>query len=123
MKVLVHKNLHKNMWSVRNKKTRLVISHEDKVYLKDCKFIVQKAGREKVRRDKKKNVHAFIEGELISKEEAYTLMSVESFPKAVMYDPYIHDTFMSCSLKSGLEPILTAPLVFLEDVVMAIDVD
>lgn len=123
MKVLVYKNLHKNIWSVKNKKTRLVIAHEDKVYLKDCKFIVQKAGRERVRKEKKNNIHAFIEGELISKEEAYTLMSVESFPRAIIYDPYLYDTFMSCSLSSGLEPIFTSPLVFLEEVSMAIDIN
>lgn len=120
MKVLVYKNLHRGMWSVLNKKTRLVISHEEKVYLKDCKFVVRKGGRERVRREKKKNVHAFIEGTIITKDEALTLMATDSFPLSVTYDPYKYDTFMSCSIGTGLEPIFSAPLVFLEEIVIAV---
>lgn len=120
MQVQVYKNLHRGMWSILNKKTRLVIAHEEKVYLKDCKFIVRKGGRDRVRKQKKKNVHAFVEGTRITKDEAYTLMATDSFPLSVTYDPYTNDTFMSCSIGTGLEPIFDAPLVFMEEIVIAV---
>ena len=60
MKIEVYWNLHKEMFSVRHKGK--VIAHVACINVKDAKFVVQKAGRERVLREKKKNVHAFIRG-------------------------------------------------------------
>ena len=59
-KVRVYRNLHKNCLSV--KQGGIVKCHAENVVLKDCKFIVSEAGQRRVRNEKKKNVHAFVEG-------------------------------------------------------------
>jgi len=66
-KVRVYRNLHKGCISVQQ--DRLVKCHTDNVILRDFKTIVNKKGQERVRREKAKNVHAFIEGYVISHVE------------------------------------------------------
>lgn len=59
-KVFVFFNLHNNLWSIRhNGKT---IGHTDKIVLDQPEFKVSEAGRQRVIRDKKKNVHAGVSG-------------------------------------------------------------
>ena len=52
-RVYVYFNLHKKVWSVRQ--NGKVVEHTKSIMLKDCKYLVGKAGREKVLREKKKN--------------------------------------------------------------------
>ena len=59
-KVRVYRNLHKKCVSV--KQGGIVRCHATNVVLKDCKFIVSEAGQQRVRKEGRKNVHAFIEG-------------------------------------------------------------
>jgi hypothetical protein len=63
MRVEVYYNLHKKCFSIRHK--GIVISHANTVKLADVTFVVRKAGRERVLREKKKNVHAFVRGNLL----------------------------------------------------------
>ena len=56
----IYFNLHKNKYSIKCRRTGKVIMHSDRVYCGKPEFIVQPAGREKVLKDKKKNVHAFV---------------------------------------------------------------
>ena len=60
LKVDVYWNLHKKCYSVRHKGK--VIAHLNNVLLRDVEWIVQPAGRERVLREKRKNVHAFARG-------------------------------------------------------------
>ena len=62
--VYVYFNLHTELWSVRSRKTRRVLFHSAVVLLYDCEFKVSQAGRKRVLKDKRKNVHAGIAGEL-----------------------------------------------------------
>ena len=55
-KVFVYKNLHKNCWSVRQ--DGLVKAHAKCLYMWDCLFQVNQKGRERVIKEKQKNVHA-----------------------------------------------------------------
>lgn len=68
MQVFVYWNLHRKCWSVKalegGHKGR-VIAHCDKVRLVGCEFRVSEAGRQRVLREKKKNVHAGIVGRLM----------------------------------------------------------
>lgn len=69
MRVRVYKNLHKNCYSVRameGSMKGLVIAHCDNIVLKDVKYIVSQKGRERVLRERTKNVHAFVEGHIVS---------------------------------------------------------
>jgi hypothetical protein len=63
-RVEVYWNLHKNCFSYRPIGGRVI--HADSIVLKDVTFAVQPAGRERVLREKKKNVHAFVRGTLIA---------------------------------------------------------
>lgn len=93
--VEVYRNLHNGKWSIRDKKSKLIVGHADIITVHDATFKVSKAGREKVLREKKKNVHAIVEGTLIAegKDEAY------GFTRPVRYNPYKYETFM-CDGKS-----------------------
>lgn len=67
MKVFVYFNLHKKVWSIKalegDRKGR-VIGHADCVFLEDINPKVSEAGRQRVIREKRKNVHAGIVGTL-----------------------------------------------------------
>ena len=61
-RVQVYYNLHKKCLSIRYKGK--VIEHAREVTLTDARFHVQPAGRARVLREKKKNVHAYVSGKL-----------------------------------------------------------
>lgn len=88
-KVRVYFNLHKKVYSVQDRKTGLVIAHLDKLTLKDVKYNVREGGRQKVLKEKRKNVHAFIEGTICCPVE---LLKGELF--GVTYNPYKYDSFI-----------------------------
>ena len=59
-RVYVYFNLHRKCFSIRQG-TR-VVEHTNQVCLKDVRYMVQPAGRAKVLKEKKKNVHAGLSG-------------------------------------------------------------
>jgi len=86
MKVAVYYNLHKHTFSLqsRNKEDYgKVIGHTEHVILKNANYVVRKAGRNKVLQEKKKNVHAFVVGELVE-----GIVGTRYKEKAVTYNPY-----------------------------------
>jgi len=64
--VEVYRNLNNGRLSIRDAKTKLVIGHADRVKLMDVTFHVSQAGRERVLREKRKNVHAVVRGYMVS---------------------------------------------------------
>ena len=64
-RVQIYKNLHNGMWSIRCIRSKLVIAHASYAVLSDVTFKVSEAGRQRVIREGKKNVHAFAEGILL----------------------------------------------------------
>lgn len=90
MQVKVYRNLHKNCYSIQNRKSGLVVEHADNVTLLSVTFIVQPAGRERVIQTKKKNVHAFAVGDRLysNKGGFYD----DTFCK-IFYNPYKYDYF------------------------------
>lgn len=61
-------NLHKKVWSVQDYSTRRLLGHATKVNLVDVKFQVSEAGRQRVLKTGRKNVHAFVTGVLTGAE-------------------------------------------------------
>ena len=103
-RVMVYYNLHKHTFSVTYKSK--VILHADYVKLKDVEFRVRQGGKEKVRSEKQKNVHAFVIGDLLD----YCEFPCENIPneptdKVVTYNPYKYDSFV---YKDSEEPIYNA---------------
>lgn len=78
-KCSVYWNSHKKLFSVR--KNNKVIAHRKTLYLKNCDFIVNEKGRQRVIKEKRKNVHAFIVGEITNKKELNNFLEIE-------YNPY-----------------------------------
>ena len=103
-KVMVYYNLHKHTFSVTYDSK--VIMHADYVKLGDVEFRVRKGGRERVRSEKSKNVHAFVIGTLLEYCE-YPCDYIPNPPsyKIVTYNPYKHDSFV---YKNSEEPVYRA---------------
>ena len=89
-KYRVYWNLHKKVWSLQDRKTGRVRHHVTAFTLYDAKFTVRKAGQDKVRREGKKNVHAFAVGTGGLRDGIATCLS----GRPVTYNPYKHDTFV-----------------------------
>lgn len=103
-RVMVYYNLHKHTFSVRDKKR--VLLHADYVKLQNVEFRVREGGKEKVRSEKQKNVHAFVIGDLVD----YCRYPCENIPsepndKIITYNPYKYDSFV---YKNSEEPIYNA---------------
>ncbi len=99
-KIEVYRNLHKKCFSVRHKGKVVGYLHDnEQLALTNVKFVVQPAGRAKVLRENKKNVHAFVRGEYVGFEN--NLTNNLYFGKfedldfyAVSYNPYKSDKFV-----------------------------
>ena len=85
--VRVYRNLHKQVVSV--KQGGLVRCHADNVVLHLCKFIVSKAGQKRVRDEKRKNVHAYIEGLVVNPRSTDHLLPFSW--TELYYNPYKTD--------------------------------
>lgn len=89
-RVKVYRNLRKRLFSVLDKKTRRLIAHKDALVLTNVEFKISKAGQERVRRDKQKNVHAYVIGNYVGHE-----VSNAENHELVYYNPYVTDTFVT----------------------------
>jgi hypothetical protein len=103
-KVMVYYNLHKQTFSVTYDSK--VIIHADYVKLGDVEFRVRKGGRERVRLEKSKNVHAFVIGTLLDYCE-YPCDDIPNPPSdmIVTYNPYKDNSFV---YKNSEEPVYYA---------------
>ena len=102
-RVEVYRNLHNGTHSIRrNGKVVKHLQHHQSIFLKDVKFAVQPAGREKVRREGRKNVHAFVRGTVImpSTMNCTTDEFKDKMPLLVQYNPYHTDHF-GCYMLTG----------------------
>jgi len=105
LKVKVYFNLHRKLFSVVNIKTGKVIDHSYGLSLNDPEFRVQEGGRQRVLRERRKNVHAYIVGHL---DLAYNI------PREALettYNPYKYNSFV---LKYNEQPLKKAFKTFLK---------
>ena len=118
-RVAVHRNLHSKDWSIialDGPYKGLVVAHSDEVAIWGASFEVNEKGRQRVIRDRKKNVHARIVGKLGS----YHLgPNGRLWPlrKKVKYNPYIDSSFMVFDQGESLvgRPVYRAGYVLLDD--------
>ena len=61
-RVRAYYNLHRKCFSVQDYKTGLVIEHTNKLCFTNAMFVVRKSGNERVKKEGRKNVHAFVNG-------------------------------------------------------------
>ena len=93
MRVFVYYNLHRHLWSIKaleGPQKGRVVGYSHTVLLENVTGKVSQAGRMRVLRDRKKNVHAGMVGTLVHSEgEGY-------FPgfDEVTYNPYKYESFV-----------------------------
>jgi hypothetical protein len=108
-KVRVYYNLHRHCWSlvaIGGENAGRVIAHEDKVILEDVSFVVRPAGRARVLKERKKNVHAFAVGTLA--------VNAQMGCKArVTYNPFKSATFY-CAEAGPTSPVTKADVAQLD---------
>lgn len=120
MRVFVYFNLHKKCFSIKalegDRKGR-VIAHSDTVVLEGCKLLVSEAGRQRVLREKRKNVHAGVSGTWINADRAekhFEFLSMVG--RQVTYNPYKYASFV---VKATEQPIGLADVVAMKAMTMA----
>lgn len=101
-KVFVYFNLHRRLFSMKamdGPTKGKVIAHESSVLLRSPIFTVSQAGRRRVLREKRKNVHAGIVGEWIRNGEEWDAGRGMAYA-SVRYNPYENSSFVR---KDGTE--------------------
>lgn len=90
MKVKVYYNLHKKCFSVVSldgDNYGRVIDHVQEITLENARFKVSEAGRQRVLKERKKNVHAYVVGTVSKK-------TINTGVKEATYNPYKYSTFV-----------------------------
>ncbi len=128
LKVRCYWNLHRNLWSVQDAKTRRVIGHAKKVLLREVVFTVSEKGRLRVLREKRKNVHAFAVGELHgaawetpfgfgpaywTRGDAAYAAAAARLGETVTYNPYKDATFVRFERDERVPVVGAQPMALL----------
>ena len=112
-RVEVYRNLKfkdRVIYSVRDAKTGLVLGHASNLLLSRCEFVVKEAGRQRVIKEKRKNVHAWIQGSFGIIH--YGDDRIFSEGTRVSYNPYTNTHF---ELAECGEPVMGANIVFIQE--------
>ena len=132
-KVAVYRNLHNGMFSIQCREAPYygkVIAHAKVVGINNPLFVVRENGRQKVLRERKKNVHAFVVGELSMfnqghvRDEYRELVDDLSplykgqcpstmFAERIEYNPYLYDSFVFAD-HDGMSKVDSASSVFMD---------
>ena len=108
----LYRNLHTATWSLLARKPGKVVAHPQEVLVEVVRFVVQPGGTKRVRKTKKKHVHAFVRGSVIDVNvDGKALLADPSYGwRPVTYNPYVNDSFV---LADTREPISSAGWVLL----------
>ncbi len=110
-RVRVYYNLTRRCWSVMDAATRRVVGHWwGAMNLTACAFVVSQAGRARVLREGRKNVHAIIEGSIGDGSPPLTYQGGSADWWPVGYNPYKNTTFVVKG-ERGEDAILFSPQV------------
>ncbi len=105
-RVEVYRNVNKRdgVWySVRQ--DGKVIGHTKAIHLKECYFVVHEAGRQRVIKTGRKNVHAYVLGYVTQpRQSKYDLGPA----RAGMYKPYESGRFQVMADSGNWEPVICA---------------
>ena len=94
-RIRAYYNLHRKCFSVQDYQTGLVTEHTDKLFVTNAMFVVRESGNKKVKREGRKNVHAFVNG--IRQSEWVEPIS----PLEVAYNPYTMNFFQYKRIVQG----------------------
>lgn len=108
--ILIAYHLHKRCFSIRHAKTRKVIGYKDRIVVQHVQFIVSESGRQRVLRERRKNVHAYVRGVFENKLQNIRFNDYNF--RGAYYNPYSAATFVDVETK---EPIAYAELAICEN--------
>jgi hypothetical protein len=123
VRVETYYNLHKNCLSYRARGGK--VAHAQSMILNDVRFAVQPAGRERVIRERRKNVHAFVRGTLayVNKDvyggaDDYTRANMERQGyRRITYNPYSFASFVMADtgkpIKSATQVVIIGKDIYL----------
>ena len=95
MRSEIYRNLRTGTWSRRE--DGLVVDHPEVVELRDVEFRVRPGGRDRVRDEERKNVHAFVIGNVLGGQ-------LPDLPwREAYYNPYTCDTFIDKETRAPLK--------------------
>ena len=110
MRVKVYYNLHRKLFSVVSLEAHdrygRVIDHVENLTLENVSFRVNPAGRARCRREKRKNVHAFVVGTICATQDRWGPGWVD----IVIYNPYMYKSFV---LRDSKTPVYAAKKAWL----------
>jgi hypothetical protein len=117
--VRVYYNFHRKIYSIQKfiNNRWLVVAYSNDFILFDCSFKVNQNGRNKVLKDMKKNVHAFIYGTFI--EHIPKSQYEYDFSTIISYNPYKNDCFVCEDSSGGTSKIDRALYVKFNDKVVS----
>lgn len=112
-KYFVYYNLHKHLFSCKNRKTGLVNKdlYSTSLKLSNCEFKVSEAGRQRVIEEQRKNVHAGVVGNILAID-----LCIEDLDNPLneltqlTYNPYKYNSFV---VKETEQPVESAETVYL----------
>ena len=112
-RIEVYRNLHKNCFSIR--RNGRVVAHkyyDQPFFVRDATFVVRPAGRAKVLKEQRKNVHAFVRGYY----QGETANCCGKCFSEVSYNPYKNDSFYTLGNDGNVgQDVKTANLVLFEN--------
>lgn len=93
-KVQVYWNSHKKLFSIRYKGK--IIGWERNFALSKARFVVSEKGRQRVLREKRKSVHAWVEGSVDPKDfPNYKNPNLIAHKIHPIYNPFKHESFVN----------------------------
>lgn len=107
-RVLIAYHLYKQCFSVRLRKTHKVVGYMNTIILTDSIFNVHASGRIRVLKEKRKNFHAYVEGNLSN----ISNLPPRSKMREAYYNPYMVENFVD---RETLEIITYADIVLCDD--------
>lgn len=109
-KVKVYWNLNKACWSI--KQGSRVVDYASNILMKTCSFIVSEKGRQRVIKQQRKNVHAFVEGFI---SELNVECKPPRFKTKISYNPYKRKTFFYVKSRKSISQTKQFGELFLID--------
>ena len=106
-RVQVYWNLHRGCYSVRQ--SGRVKYHADSIMLRDVRFNVAPAGRDKVRATGVKNVHATVTGFVVVQSWRHIPLNESKNYDFVAYNPFKYDQFVKIT-SNGYDGFYAEPV-------------
>lgn len=104
--VKVYRNLNKPGVTYSVQQGGLIVAHAKRIDLRGVTFVVNEAGRQRVIKEKRKNVHAFVVGTVEHRE------STTEYPARVSYNPYTGGQFYD---RETLDSVVKAEAVHINN--------